>query len=164
MRTYVRMTSGQTVRQQPPKARLARARGRRMCRSQRGSHRPQVGIEALVLRAAQVLDAARAARAGPAADLARGHQRVVVAPQRDLLVVVDQQLGDLVQQRAPRVVEVVAIELGERLEPLVAFREAGAGGERVVEPRALGLDRAELLGLEARGGRERVAELEEALR
>ncbi len=91
----------------------------------------------------------------PAADLARGHQRVMVAPQGDLLVVVDQQLGDLVEQRADRVVEVVEVEVGQGVREL--------RGERLVQLRAERLDLAELLRLEAGRRRQRVAELHEAL-
>ena len=114
------------------------------------------------------------------ADLPRGHQHVVMAPERDALVVVDEPLGDAVQPRARRVAVVVAVEVRERVEPrLRVLRQPGAGDERLVEARPrrrLGvlrervaqagdpLDLAELHRLEAGRGLERVAELEEALR
>ena len=99
---------------------------------------PQLLIEAPVDRRAQVLDAARAARAGAAADLARRHQRVVEAPALDRLVVVDEQLADLVARGAQRVVLVVAVEVGERGDALravlLAERQARARAEALVEP------------------------------
>ena len=73
---------------------------------QRDPDRPQLVVEALVDRAAQVLDPARAAGALPLADLARRHQRVVEAPALHRLVVVDEQLADLVADGAQRVVVV----------------------------------------------------------
>src|SRR5690349_5465834 len=47
---------------------------------------PQLREEALLERGLEVLDAVRAARPGPRADLARGHQHVVVAPAGERLV------------------------------------------------------------------------------
>ena len=104
-------------RRRPSPAHRPRARG---AESEREPDVPELREEAPVDVRAQVRDARRAARAGPRADLARGHQRVVVAPARDALVVVDEQLGDLVPGRAQRVAGVVAVERGERLQPRVA--------------------------------------------
>ena len=130
-------------------------------------------------RALEVLDAGRAAGAGARADLARRHQRVMVAPARGALVVVEQQLGDVVPGGPQRVAGVVAVERRQRRQPLVAFvRQLEPGAERLVQRRAGGrvaaagprlalarepFDRAELARLEAGRRRERVAELEEAL-
>ena len=129
----------------------------------------------------------RASRRFPAAsDLARGHQRMVEAPAPDRLVVVHQQLGDRVQDGPVGVLLMGAVELGERLDPRIAGglalgevepERAPGGAERLVERAARRrlaarpglaragdpLDRAELARLETRGGRQRVAELEEAL-
>ena len=100
--------------------------------------------------------------------------------RRDPLVVVDEQLRDVVPGRAQRIGRVVAVERRERLQARVAvLRQPETGRERLVQRRAgrrlsparpgpalarQPLDLAELARLEARGGRERVAELEEALR
>ena len=98
----------------------------------------------------------------------------------DPLVVVDEQLGDVVPGGAQRVAGVVAVEVGERGEPGVAVLRQARGpcenasysdgpGRRVAAARpgaALArepLDLAELARLEAGRGRERVAELQEAL-
>ena len=119
-----------------PVARARRRRAGAAAALERDPHVPEVGEEAPVDGRAQVGHAGRAAGPGPRADLARRHQGVVVAPARDPLVVVHQQLGDLVPG-GPQRVGVVAVELGERRHARVAIlRQLQPGAERLVERRA----------------------------
>ena len=103
-----------------PVARARRRRAGAAAALERDPHVPEVGEEAPVDGRAQVGHAGRAAGPGPRADLARRHQRVVVAPAPDPLVVVHQQLRDLVPG-GPQRVGVVAVELGERRHARVAI-------------------------------------------
>ena len=159
--------AGATRRARRPADREAGRSGRRSLSGYRqiqcGPGRPTTPEEPPVDGAPQVVDAARAAGPRPGPDLARRHQRVVVAPAPDRLVVVDQQLGDLWSSGA-RGSPVVAVEAGERRVARAPVRPAAARRRcrtPAGDPRRLAARSSGTGATEAGGGRQRVAELEE---
>ena len=61
-----------------------------------------------------------AAGARAPTDLAAGHQQVLVAPEREVLVVVDEQFGDLVQRRGGDTL-VRVVEGAQQIQEVVLF-------------------------------------------